>query len=228
MAVEPSPSPRLHAAGVQAVIFDFDGTLFDSFDGIVHAFNAALSRHGRPGLPRERIAALIGRPLADMLQAALPDVAPEDVTALVATYREEFRPVCLSMSRLLPGVRETLHALREAHLRTGILTNRMGRGAHQMLDGFEMTSLFDAVLCLGETPRPKPDPSGLLELLHRFDCPPAAAFMVGDAPVDIETGRNAGVRTVGITTGSYTRADLERAGADVIIARMDELRSAVL
>lgn len=219
----PSPPSPARLPGVRAVVFDFDGTLFDSFDSIVHSFNTALRKGGHAELSRERIGAFVGRPLVEMARLILPEAPPAEIDRMVADYREAFRPVCLTLSRLLPGVVETLDLLRARGLRLGILTNRMGSGARLMLDGFGLSDRFEATLCLGDIEHPKPDPRGLQEILRRFALPPGAALMVGDAPVDIETGRNAGVRTAGIVTGFHPREDLLRAGADAVMDRMDEL-----
>ncbi len=219
--IPPRPPPPWR--GIRAVLFDFDGTLFDSFDAIVHAFNAALERHGRPAAPRERIAALIGRPLAEMFPAVAADADAAAVEALIEAYREVFLPICVTMSRLLPGARETVAALRAAGLPLGIATNRTGSGAQYMLRGFGLDAAFARIVGFGDVPRGKPDPEALQVLMRHFGARPEETVMVGDAPLDIEAGKNAGTFTVGIPTGHYTRADLEALGADALIARLDDL-----
>ena len=209
--------------GIRAVLFDFDGTLFDSFDAIVFAFNAALERHGRPPAPRDRIAALIGRPLAEMFPAIAADADPAAVEALIEAYREAFLPICVPMSRLLPGARETVAALRDAGLLLGIATNRTGAGARYMLRGFGLDEAFQDVVGFGDVARGKPDPESLRRLMRTFDARPEETIMVGDAPLDIEAGRNAGALTVGIPTGHYRREDLAEHRPDALIARLDDL-----
>ena len=209
--------------GIRAVLFDFDGTLFDSFDAIVHAFNAALERHGRPPAPRERVAGLIGRPLVEMFPAIAADADAAAVEALIEAYREIFLPICVPMSRLLPGARETVVALRAAGRHLGIATNRTGGGARYMLRGFDLEDAFEGIVGFGDVERGKPDPEALRVLMRQFGVRPEETLMVGDAPLDIAAGKNAGTFTVGIPTGHYPRADLEALGADALIARLDEL-----
>lgn len=213
-----SPASRFRAA-----VFDFDGTLFDATGAIVHSFNAALARHGRPVLPRSTILPWVGRPLYEMFPGLEPDAAGAKLDAYIEAYRDAFWPVAVSHTRPLPGLADCLAALRADGLRLAIATHRSGRGAHQILEGFGFRDFFAAIVALEHIEKTKPDPEPVLKALAQLGVEPAAAVMVGDTPDDVRAGRAAGTLAVGVTTGAHTRDVLMEAGADAVLDSLVDL-----
>jgi len=208
--------------GIRAVVFDFDGTLFDASDAICHALNAALAAHGRAPLPREEILPRIGRPLVEIFQALSPGAPPAAVQSHVAAYRAAFWPVSLSRTRMLPGLRACLDRLR-GRVGLAIATNRTERGARFILEGFGFDGCFDVIVALEHVRRVKPDPEAVRLACERLAVPPAQALMVGDTPDDVAAGRAAGAATLGVTTGAHDRTALAAAGADAVAESLAEL-----
>lgn len=206
----------------QAAIFDFDGTLFDASDAICHSFNAAFRASGRPELPREAILPWIGRPLVEIFPTMLPGLAPTEVNAMVEAYREAFWPVCVGMTRPLPGLRACLDALR-GRMRLGIATNRTERGAQMILEGFGAAADFETIVAIEHVRRTKPDPEAVELALSRLGATASVSVMVGDTPDDMHAGRAAGVMAVGVTTGAFDADALAAAGAHHVIAGLGEL-----
>lgn len=208
---------------IRAVVFDFDGTLFDATDAIVHSFNAALARHGKAALPRSAILPRIGRPLYEMFPILEADASGSRLDGYIAAYREAFGPVAISHTRPLPGLEACLKTLRSEGMRIAIATHRSGRGAVQILEGFGLRGCFDAIVALENIERAKPDPDPVLKALALVHVDPHAAAMVGDTPDDIHAGCAAGALAIGVVTGAHGRDTLFAAGADAVLDSLAEL-----
>lgn len=217
--------PRVQATpfnNIRAVIFDFDGTLFDATDAIYHSLNAALVAHGRAPLTRAEILPRIGRPLYEIFQALEPAAARDRVQSHVDAYRAAFWPVCLTHTREMPGLRACLDGLR-GRVRLGIATNRSANGARYILDGFGFSTDFTSIVALEHVKQVKPHPEAVLTACAQLGVTPAQALMVGDTPDDMAAGRAAGAGAIGVTTGAYDRAALLAAGAHAVIISLAEL-----
>ena len=206
-----------------AAVFDFDGTLFDASDAICHSLNAALVAHGRAPLARGEILPRIGRPLYEIFQSLEPGASPERVQGLIQAYREAFWPVCVRMTRPLPGLRECLDRLRSAGTRLAIATNRSERGARFILEGFGLGGHFEVIVALEHVTRVKPDPQSILLAVGHLGLAAEQAWMVGDTPDDMRAGRAAGALSIGVTTGAHSDVALREAGAALIVASLAEL-----
>jgi HAD superfamily hydrolase (TIGR01549 family) len=213
-------APRF--TNIRAVIFDFDGTLFDATEAICHSLNAALAAHGRAPLPRAEILPRIGRPLYEIFQALEPDASRERVQSHVDAYRTAFWPVCLTHTREMPGLRVCLEGLR-GRAQLGIATNRSERGARYILDGFGFGADFTTIVALEHVRQVKPHPEAVLSACAQLGVPPEQALMVGDTPDDMAAGRAAGAGAVGVTTGAFDRAALLEAGAQEVLATLADL-----
>jgi phosphoglycolate phosphatase len=210
------------------VIFDLDGTLVDSKPDLTRSVNHVRALHGLGPLAEEGIASMIGDGARALVARALDEgqsggrpgpEGPEIDRALqefLAYYREHM----LEETRLYPGVGETLDRLSEHDL--AVLTNKPWRFSCLILEGLGIYDRFSAVYGGNSFARKKPDPVGVHRILGDTGRGPETAWMVGDSSVDVRTGRNAGIRTCGVTYG-YQASSFERDPPDVRIERFDEL-----
>jgi phosphoglycolate phosphatase len=207
-----------------AVLFDFDGTLADSYDAITASVNFVRSRHSLPPLEQREVRTKVGNGLWQLLADIVPGGNPE---ADAKVYLEHHPSVMFSNTRLLPGVKDALAALRSDEVRMAICSNKSVSLTKKLLGPLAISSYFDAALGPEDAGKPKPDPAMIHLALQRLDVPIAKALYVGDMPVDVETARNAGILVWVLPTGSSDRETLMRAKPDRILDSMADLPGAI-
>ncbi|MFZ0428297.1 MAG: HAD family hydrolase [Acidobacteriota bacterium] len=204
---------------LQAILFDFDGTLIDASEVICHSFNHALRTSGQPVVPLEFIRHGIGRPLREIF---LECVSPELLETVIAAYREEFSRLSIEGSRLIPGVDSLVPRLAEFHA-LGIVTSRTSSSVHSLLRHFELDRFFGSVVGVGEVSKYKPAPEPVWKALEELGADSSRAAMVGDTVHDIQAARAAGVLAIGVATGAHSPADLRAAGAARVLESVADL-----
>ena len=201
------------------LVLDLDGTLVDSSRDIAASVNATLQRL-RPGTAPIPLASILGfvgegaRLLVERSLAYAGLALPVD--EVLAVYLDCYRERLLDTTRLYPGVAEALAALAPDGPALAVLTNKPGDMSRTILEGLGVAARFARVLGAGDVPARKPDPAGLVALLAELGVAPADAWMVGDSPTDVETGRAARVRVAGVTWGFHPAA-LRAAGPDRVL-----------
>ena len=199
------------------VVFDLDGTLIDSAGDLAQAMNATLARlaPGTPPLPLTTVRRFIGNGagvlVARSLQAVGLEVRPEDA---LPVFLDCYRSRLLDTTRLYPGVSETLDQLAGRTL--AVLSNKPGDMSRTILQGLGVAGRFARIWGAGDVPARKPDPAGLQRLMAELDASATETVLVGDSAVDIQTGRAAGVRTVGVSYGLDPES-LQHAAPDVVV-----------
>lgn len=187
-------------SGVKALVFDLDGTLIDSKLDLVLSMNATLVHLGRKPLDHEQIASYVGGGVLLLIKRALGEGATEEeIEKGIVFFLDYYRAHMLDNTVPYPGVRECLDALRGHAL--AVLTNKPVKFSQAIIAGLNMMSYFQFVYGGNSFEKKKPDPIGLHTLLRDFAIAPRELMMVGDSEVDIQTARNAGTLSCGVTYG---------------------------
>ena len=200
------------------ILFDFDGTLGDTREGIIRTVQGTLKRMGLAEADPTEVSKTIGLPLPDCFRLATstPESRIDEATAI---YREIFPALALDHITLFPSVLETLALLHDKGIRMAIVSSR-----HHM-------SLDPLVQCLGiiqyipienvygedEALRPKPAPDLALKILREMELKAADTLVVGDTIYDLQMGAAAGCLTCGVTYGNQSRQQLLSAHPDHLI-----------
>jgi len=204
----------------RAVVFDLDGTLIDGYDAIHDALGYAMTGLGLPVPGRASVREMVGHGLESLLeQAAGTELAAEGVRLFRARYPE----VAVSGSRLLPGVEAALMRLEAAGFALALASNKPPRFSRMILEAKGIASCFAAIAGPDDAHPPKPDPAMLRSLLSAMGAGAAETVCVGDMEVDVAFARAGGCRAIVLPTGSRSEEYLREAGADAMIASLDEL-----
>ena len=187
------------------VVFDWDGTLFDSTRLIARCIQQACADVGT-AVPSDRDASfVIGLGLADALAHAAPHLPKERYRELGERYRQHYQ-ASLDDIVLFDGTLEMLQALKERNVRLGVATGKTRRGLDDALSTSSLRGLFDATRTADET-RGKPDPLMLFEILRELGTPAGRTLMVGDTTHDLQLAANAGCASVAVSFGAHAHSE---------------------
>ncbi len=200
-------------------LFDVDGTLLDSAPDICASIQEVLGKTRQNNVPQAFLRSYIGRHLLDLFQDLLPEFSAEQYDELVRQYRAIYPARGHRLTRLYPGVVETLAALGG---RKSTATTKGTAATRALLDQFGLLPHFDHVQGTDGFPA-KPAPDVILRSLDVFGARPEECLLIGDAPADMEAGRRAGVRTCAVRYGYGSAGDLSRWKPDFWIGDLAEL-----
>ncbi|HZZ78136.1 MAG TPA: HAD-IA family hydrolase [Gemmataceae bacterium] len=207
-----------------AVLFDFDGTLADSYSAIAASVNHVRAQRGLAELSLDAVKRYVGRGADYLLTHTVPG---GDLEADLACYRAHHPSVMMTMTEFLPGVASLLPALHRVGKKIGLCSNKPRIFSQELLQYLKVAALFDVVLGPEDVASPKPAPDMLLHAIDRLALPKDRVLYVGDMVVDIQTARSAGVPVWAVATGSEDRANLVDAKPDRLLASLEEMLAEV-
>ncbi len=176
---------------IRCALFDFDGTLADSFAAITSSTNHVRTCYGLQPLTQAEVSKYVGYGLANLMADLAPG-APVDEA--VARYREHHARVMVSETRLMPGVADALPELARRGVLMGVCSNKRVEFTRELVRALGLSAYFACVLGPDDVgQRPKPDPAMLLEGLKRLEVSAGETVYVGDMIVDVQTARAASV-----------------------------------
>lgn len=186
----------------QLVIFDWDGTVMDSTGRIIACMHKAGADLCLPVLEDDAVREIIGLGLPEALRTLYPGIDDGALERMRERYAVHFVAAEASPSRLYPGARETLAALRGAGLRLAVATGKSRKGLDRVWASSGLGNSFDASRCADET-HSKPHPAMVTELLSELRVAPERALVVGDTSFDLQMARDAGVDRVAVSYGAH-------------------------
>jgi pyrophosphatase PpaX len=209
---------------LEAILFDLDGTLIDSVDHIVDCWQYMARTCLAREMTREEILPTLGRTLID----AFEEIAPGRSDELLTAYRARQVQTHDTTIHLVPGTVEMLQALQASGLALGVATSKGLPAATRGLNLFGLAPFFNVLVTMEDSTVHKPNPEPLLVASERFQIEPTHILYVGDAMVDIQAGKAAGMRTAAVTWGAGNRQALIEAQPDFVFDRTEEVVSALL
>ena len=202
----------------KAIIFDLDGTLIDSIPAHIRAYQKLAINEFGIHLEQERILKHFGKKSRDILKALLP-IRGKDLDELVKKkqffYREAFDSV-----KLLRGVKKILQTAKENGIKRALGTSSSRRNVDSAIKQFDLE--FDAIITGEDVECGKPCPETFIKIAKRLSLSPEDCLVIGDAVYDIIAAKKAGMKGIGVLTGTATRKEMKKAKADAIFANLLE------
>jgi HAD superfamily hydrolase (TIGR01549 family) len=208
--------------GPATVVLDVDGTLLDSVYHHAIAWARAFAHVGVE-VPVWRIHRAIGMGGDRLVAAVAGDPVEEEHGDEVRERWEKEYDGLIEETRLLPGAKELLAAIRDRDLAVALASSSIPKHAEHAFDLLDAGSLADAATTSEDAEESKPDPELVEEALDRLGS--RTGCVIGDAVYDVEAARRAGVPAYGVLTGGYGRAELLDAGARGVYEDLDDLRA---
>ncbi len=237
---------------IRLVIFDLDGTLIDSRLDLVHSVNAALRHIDRPELPDDVIASYVGDGAPILIQRALgAEVADEALVRKgLEFFLSYYREHKLDHTTVYPGIAQALGVIQRGsnggssergsvngkpdkrwvneklpngtQRKLAVLTNKPVVPSRAIVQALGLGQFFSQIYGGNSFATKKPAPEGARQLLQECGATPEQAAIVGDSHVDVRTGRNAGMWTVGVSYG-FAPHTLQETSPDVLVDSAQEL-----
>lgn len=212
---------------IHAVIFDLDGTLLNTVDSMAEAGNNMLAQVGLPRQPNNSYRFFAGDGSRVLVQRALAAAGGSTDEAFAEQahrlYISFFTETCTHNVAPYPGILGLLTQLQRHGIACAVLSNKPHQQTADVVSRFFPPELFAAVQGQVDGVPLKPDPQGVYAILRRLSLSPEQCLYVGDTGVDMETGRNAGITTVGVEWGFRGRQELLEHHACHIIQNPSQL-----
>ncbi len=175
------------------VICDLDGTLIDSREDLADAVNLMLAEYGLPPLSVETVTGYIGNGARKLVERATQGRVG-DLEGALQRLKRHYGANMVCKTTLYPTVREGLEAIRGLGYHLAVISNKPSDACVKILSHFGVAPLFDLILGGGDRFRLKPDPEVIFHAMSGTSSCKEGSWIIGDSEVDLETGRNAGIR----------------------------------
>ena len=205
------------------LVFDLDGTLIDSRLDLALAVNAARDDAGMGPLDHKLIYSYVGNGAPMLIRRSLgPEAAEQQVDQALEFFYSYYREHMLDNTYLYPGVQESLDTFLADGRQLAVLTNKPVRFSREIIKGLGLAAHFQRVYGGNSFETKKPDPYGLNFLMDELGASKSSTLVIGDSAVDVETARNSGTASCGVTYGLQPES-FEEHPPDMLVDRMPEL-----
>ncbi len=211
---------------MKACIFDLDGTLTNTLESMTYSVNLTLEEMGLSKITKDQCRLFVGNGARVLMEKSLKAVGDTDASRIeegMEIYGRIFDRNCTYHVTPYEGIPEMLKALKDKGIQLAVLSNKPDRQTVKVVKAIFGEELFDYAQGQKEGIRRKPEPDGVWYLMEQMHVSKEECLYIGDSEVDAATGRNAGLKTIGVLWGFRDRKTLETAGADDLIDRPDEL-----
>ena len=205
----------------KTILFDLDGTITDSGEGIINCVIYALERFGLPVPERDKLRYFVGPPLHEsFVKQGVPADRAEEA---VAVYRERYVPIGMFENTPYPGIRELLEALKESGCTLYVASSKPEWMCVEILKHFNLDRYFDQI-CGATMDTSRTCKEDVIAYLIAQNGKTDNMIMVGDTKYDVIGSKFHGIPCVGVSWGYGTLEDIRQAGAAAIAYTMEQLK----
>lgn len=207
------------------ILFDLDGTLTDSGEGITKSVQYALFKFGIEEPELEKLRKFIGPPLIDSFENYY-GFSREDAIKARNIYKERYLPIGWMENRLYDGIEGVLDELQKAEIMLGVATSKPEDVAEKVLEYFELKKYFPVICAAPNNGLNGEKPGRIraaIEEARALGCEAKNVIMVGDTRFDVLGAHECGIPCVGVTWGFCVEGEFEACGTEYVVGTMDEL-----
>jgi len=208
---------------ISLIVYDFDGTLVDTFADIADSVNLALTEMGLESLDKKTIRSYIGNGMVNLMTMSLKKSGCNDIETSVLLFQKHYSHHLLDQTNFYPNGKEIVEYFFDK--KNAVLSNKPINFIEKILKALSFFKPFDSIIGGDSLDVKKPDPKGLILIMNKFNCPPEKTLMIGDSSIDIETGKHAGVITCGVSYGLGNLGSLTSSNPDYLIDNLSQLKS---
>ena len=211
---------------MKACIFDLDGTLTNTLESMTYSVNLTLKEMGLSQITKDQCRMFVGNGARVLIEESLKvsgDPKASRIEEGMKIYGRIFDQNCTYHVTPYEGIPEMLKALKDRGIHLAVLSNKPDRQTVQVVKEIFGDNIFDDAQGQKDGIRRKPAPDGVWYLMEQMQVSKEECLYIGDSEVDAATGKNAGLKTIGVLWGFRDRKTLETAGADHLIERPEEL-----
>lgn len=207
------------------VIFDLDGTLLNTIADLAAATNYALTQFGYPTHPTDAYRFFVGNGINKLFERALPEQerTPENVIRIRSKFVPYYNIHNADLSRPYPGIEELLNLLQQHHLQLAVASNKYQEATAKLIGQYFPAIHFTAVFGQRDNVPTKPDPQVVNEIIQMAGVSKEEVVYIGDSGVDMQTGCNAGVATIGACWGFRPKSELEEFHPDLLAEKPEDI-----
>ena len=204
----------------KAILFDLDGTLTDSGEGIINCAQYAFRQMGYPVPPREEMGVFVGPPLWDSFERfGIPKERTEEA---VQVFRSRYIPIGKFENKPYPGIKELLAALKQRGYLLYVATSKPEETAVEVLEHFDLAKYFDKI-CGAAMEGGRNSKEAVIEYLLEQVGRDAEKTMVGDTKYDVIGAKAHGIPTIAVSWGYGDIEEIRQAGPAAIVDTPEEL-----
>lgn len=211
---------------MKACIFDLDGTLTNTLESMTYSVNLTLKEMGLSQITKDQCRMFVGNGARVLIEESLKvsgDPKASRIEEGMKIYGRIFDQNCTYHVTLYEGIQEMLKALKDRGIHLAVLSNKPDRQTVKVVKEIFGDNIFDYAQGQKDGIRRKPEPDGVWYLMEQMQVSKEECLYIGDSEVDAATGKNAGLKTIGVLWGFRDRKTLETAGVDHLIERPEEL-----
>ncbi len=213
---------------MKTAIFDLDGTLVNSLTDIAEASNYALRKLGFPEHELSKYNYFVGDGVKTLIERILPEDNQNKFDETLKIYNDYYNTHYTVKTYVYDGIMETLKKLHVNGVKLAVASNKTAIFTKNVVKHYFGDELF-SVVCGKEEHRPtKPNPEIIFEVMEKLNVTDNECFMIGDTNIDIKTGKNAGIKTIGCLWGFRTLEELTDANADFIAEKPNDIFKIIL
>lgn len=207
------------------VIFDLDGTLLNTIADLAAATNYALTQFGYPTHSTDAYRFFVGNGINKLFERALPEEerTPENVLRIRSKFVPYYNVHNADLSRPYPGIENLLNLLQQHHIQIAVASNKYQEATAKLIGQYFPTIRFTAVFGQRDNVPTKPDPQVVNEIIQLAGVCKEEVVYIGDSGVDMQTGLNAQVTTVGVCWGFRPKSELQEFHPDYLAEKPEEI-----